>query len=70
MAVLNLPWCDFVVWTQKDIHVEKIYFDNDFWTRQCYLKLRCFHFGIVLPELVFPRYPLGLSILDYRPYLP
>ena len=22
MAVLNLPWYDFVVWTQNDIHVE------------------------------------------------
>ena len=69
MAILNLPWCDFVVWTLKDIHVERIFFDETFWTKQCYPKLHDFYYGIILPELVFPRYHLGLNILDYRPYL-
>ena len=28
MAILNLSWCDFVVWTRKDMHTERIYFDR------------------------------------------
>ena len=69
MAVLNMPWCDFVVWTRKEMHVERIFFDETFWKTHCYPKLRSFYYGIILPELVFPRYPSNLNILDYRPYL-
>ena len=25
MAILNLPWCDFVVWTLCDMHTERIH---------------------------------------------
>lgn len=70
MAILELPWCDFIVWTLCDIHIERIYFDQSFWNDKCYPKLYSFYFGIILPELVFPRHTLGLDIIDYRPFLP
>lgn len=69
MAVVDLRWCDFVVWTLDDIFVERINFDEAFWKNQCYPQLHSFYCGIMLPELIFPRHPLGLNILDYRPYL-
>ena len=69
MAVLNLPWCDFVVWTLKDYHTERIFFNESFWKDHCYPKLHAFYYGIILLELLHPRHPLGLDILDYRQYL-
>lgn len=35
MAVMSLPWCDFVVWTnakKNNVHVERIHFDESFVT--------------------------------------
>ncbi len=29
MATLQLTWSDFVVFTNKDLHVERIYFNHD-----------------------------------------
>ena len=73
MAILNLPWCDFVVAMdpERHPHRENIgnYFDDFFWKNHCYPKLHTFYYGIILPELVYPRHPLGLSIFDYRQYL-
>lgn len=31
MAICQLSWLDFVVFTQKDLHVERIYFDEHLW---------------------------------------
>lgn len=33
MAIMRLPWCDFVVWTdaaQNNICIDRIYFDSEF----------------------------------------
>lgn len=33
MAIMQLPWCDFVVWTdaaQNNICIDRVYFDSDF----------------------------------------
>ena len=27
----KLPFCDFIMWTQKDIHIERVYPDESFW---------------------------------------
>ena len=69
LACLNLPWCDFVIWTQVDIHVERIHFDCEFWSQRCFSSLYSFYHGIILPELLYPRHPFGLDILDYREYI-
>ncbi len=39
LAVLNLPWCDFVVWTNRDFCVERVNYDEEFWSKQCLPKL-------------------------------
>ena len=35
MATLQTKWSDFIVLTNKDLHVERIYFDSDFWEKKC-----------------------------------
>ena len=30
IAVLNMPWCDFVVWTTQDMHIERIFLMKPF----------------------------------------
>ena len=47
-------WCDFVVRTTVDLHVERIVFDPDFW-RPALLRSRRFYFSAILPELANPR---------------
>lgn len=52
------PWCDFVLRTEKDIHVERIYRHETWWATQLQ-KLRTFYFNSLLPELACPRYRNG-----------
>ncbi len=47
-------WCDFVVCTRKDMHVEHIHRDRKWWGTQL-AKLRKFYFTALLPELALPR---------------
>ena len=54
----GLNWCDFVVRTNKDLHVERIFKDDDWWAKQM-TKLKEFYFNSLLPELACPRHRLG-----------
>ena len=47
-------WCDFVLRTNKDLHIERIYYKESWWTGQLE-KLRKFYFSALLPELASPR---------------
>ena len=51
MAICKKDYCDFVCWTLKGIHVERIVFDASVFTR---IKPSLDHFfqAIVLPELL------------------
>ena len=51
-------WCDFVVRTTKDIHIERIQRDSKWWGIQL-AKLRKFYFHALLPELACPRFRYG-----------
>ena len=33
LGILQLKWSDFVVYTKKDLHVERIFFDNELWKK-------------------------------------
>ena len=55
---VNTHWCDFVVRTNKDMHVERIYRDEEWWKAQLE-KLRKFYFSALLPELACTRYRRG-----------
>ena len=51
-------WCDFVVRTNKDMHIERIYRAREWWTLQM-AKCKKFYFSALLPELACPRYRKG-----------
>ena len=52
------PWCDFVLCTEKDMHIERIARDTLWWNEQI-PKLRLFYFNSLLPELACPRFNTG-----------
>lgn len=64
MAIGKRPWCDFVVWTSVDLHIQRIEFDNDFWTQQLLPKLSAFYDFCYAPEIVSPVHVLGLPLRD------
>ena len=51
MATLQTIWSDFVVLTNQDLHVDRIYFDNDFWEIKMLPELNSFYFEYLAPEL-------------------
>lgn len=53
MAIMGLPWCDFVVWTgasQNNICIDRIYFDADF-VANMMPKLVEFYMNFIYPLL-------------------
>ena len=52
MAIMKVRWCDFVVWTTVDIHVERIPFDQSFWEERLLPKLEYFYVNCVVPEIL------------------
>ncbi len=54
----DCDWCDFVVKTEQDIHIERIYRDKTWWKLQLE-KLKVFYFDSLLPELACPRHRKG-----------
>ena len=53
---LKFEWCDFVVWTPQETHVERIYFDAEWWNAQKVQLDRVYLNGF-LPEFACPRRP-------------
>ena len=66
MAIGNRPWCDFVVFTQRGISVQRIKFNDGFWLNKRLPKLETFYDNCLLPELVSPIHALGLPVRDLR----
>ena len=44
MAMLHPNWCDFVVFTHKDLYVERIKFESELWDKQMLPELNSFYF--------------------------
>ena len=44
-------YCDFVVWTEKDVHIERIYPDESFWLENV-SRVKHFFVTSILPELI------------------
>jgi len=57
MYCTNKKWCDFVVRTSVDIHVERVQYDEVFFN-SCLHKLKEFYFNSILPELTSPMKPI------------
>ena len=58
MACTQTKWCDFVVRTKRDIQVERIRYDPQFWSKTM-TKLKNFYYRAYLPELSLPRHRSG-----------
>jgi hypothetical protein len=54
MAIVGVEWCDFIVWTTRDMHIERIYFDHTFWTL-CFQQLQTIYMNHILPEIIYPK---------------
>ena len=44
-------YCDFVLWTEKDVHIERIYPDETFWL-ETVSRVKHFFITSILPELI------------------
>lgn len=54
MGITDRKWCDFVVWTCQEMHVERIKFDEELWM-DMKQKLRMFYTRGVVAELFSSR---------------
>ena len=52
MGILQLPYCDFVVWTPEVTQIRRYNFDVDYWTKVLYPRLHQFYFEEYLPRLI------------------
>ena len=62
MAVLDVHWVDFVVWTKKGISVQRICFDEEFWQQNMLHKLKVFYSANFLAELFSHRIERNLPL--------
>jgi len=52
MYVTELPWCDFVVWSDiEDIFVQRVYYNKPFMD-EVILRAKSFYFNLYLPSVV------------------
>ena len=51
LNLLGLDWIDFVVYTTKDVHVERIHKDELLWTSHMLPTLTTFFVNYILPKL-------------------
>ncbi|KAJ8309411.1 LOW QUALITY PROTEIN: hypothetical protein KUTeg_014285 [Tegillarca granosa] len=56
LNITKLPWLDFVVRTEKpyQLHIERIYRNEDLWFKTMLPKISAFYLKAILPELVAP----------------
>ena len=54
MAILNVEWCDFVVYSNGSVIVDRILADYDYWTKMCEV-LDEFYIHHIVPEILSGR---------------
>ena len=64
MAIGRKTWCDFVIFSNKDINVERISFDEYYWQSDLLPKLEAFFDNCLGLEIVSIIHALGLPICD------
>uniref|UniRef100_A0A1X7U1U0 Uncharacterized protein n=1 Tax=Amphimedon queenslandica TaxID=400682 RepID=A0A1X7U1U0_AMPQE len=68
LAITKVEWCDFVVWTTKDMHIKRIIFNQSFWNT-CYLRLKTVYLSYILLEIIYTMIPIDLEIIQYVHFL-
>ena len=66
MAVTGRSWCDFIIYTEKGLAVERILFDDELWKTEMLPKLIDFFDNCLAPEIVSPVHVLGMPVRDLR----
>ena len=64
MAITERNWCDFIIYTEKGINVERIRFDEHYWKQELLPKLTPFFDNCFAPEVVSPMHVIGLPVRD------
>ena len=59
-------WCDFVMYTERGLNVERIPFDSTFWEKELLPKLVAFYDNCLAPEIVCPVHVMGMPIQKFQ----
>jgi len=59
--IIGVDYCDFVVWTEQDLHIERIYPDNEFWEEALTKSTKFYRVGI-LPEILGKWYSRPVAV--------
>ena len=62
MGITERKWCDFIIYTEKGISIERIPFDSNFWILELLPKLTDFYDNCLAPEILCPVHYLGIPI--------
>ena len=62
LAITQLPWYDFVIWTPHGTSIERIERDINLWQQNILPKLKVFYHEYLLPELANPVFFSGKPI--------
>ena len=63
--ILDFEWCDFVIWSKRGIHIERIQ-RNESFIKDMIPKLLKFHHSILLPEFFEQRIPRDLDPFELK----
>ena len=66
LAITQRKWCDFVVYTNKGVSVERISFDSDLWENKLLPKLTQFYDYCLCPAIISPVHLLGKKMHDLK----
>ena len=67
LNITGRNYCDFVVWTPKDMFIERIEKCVQFWEQEMLPHLITFYTNCLLPEIVDPRKHRSMEIRDWKP---
>ncbi|XP_050058307.1 uncharacterized protein LOC126550531 [Aphis gossypii] len=66
LHISKKKYCDFIVYSSNWLHVETIYYNNEFWINVMQPKLTKFYLNCLLPEIVIPQYGKRLLVEDIK----
>lgn len=64
LNILKKDFCDFVIFTEDDFHIERIIRNDDLWSNVMLPKLTTFYMNCILPEILDGRIPRGLKVRE------
>lgn len=64
LQIADKLYCDFIIYNGKQIAVERILRDDNFWKNTMFPKLQKFYFNCILPEIIDARIPRRMEIRD------